>query len=199
MAIEYAPIIDEILPAFYGNSMSIPFRHNKAVSQEKGSELGIYLRITSLHSGLNIYNNIYTSNIDWDNKIITYKEIASDYSSKLKAPNHYKIQIAYARKKPGKTTEIGPYSTVGIIKYSNTPVCEIIALNDKKTLRGIFRTKDFSEKLYSYYFTIKDSKNKIFLKTEVKFHNSTTEGEYSDGEGAVYLEAIENFVISKIR
>lgn len=201
MAIEYAPIIDEILPAFYSNSISIPFRHNKAVSQEEGSELGVCLRITSLYSGLNIYNNIYTSNIDWDNKIITYKEIASDYSDKLKAPNHYKIQIAYAKKnkKSGKITEIGPYSTVGIIKYSNKPVCRIIALDDKKTLKGIFRTKDFSEKLYSYYFTIKDSKNKTFLKTEVKFHNSSTDGEYSDSQGAVYLEAVENFVISKIR
>jgi hypothetical protein len=62
----YPPIIEGILPAFYGTELSVPFSMNKAVGKNEYD--GFSLKIKNIRG--NEYSQYYTSNTIIDNKII---------------------------------------------------------------------------------------------------------------------------------
>lgn len=172
----YPPIINEKLPAVYGEKISIPFLLNRAVGIEKDFKMSLI--VTTLQSNTVLYNikdgrwrydtqeNLYYAEFNLISKI--YKEI------KLNVGQYYKIQIAFVDTK--NNDQIGFYSSIGIIKYTTKPKAEIINLNknyySSQDFVGIYSNQDYTEKPYSYEFIVKDSNLNIIARSGEKLHNS---------------------------
>jgi hypothetical protein len=95
----------------------------------------------------------------------------------LKVGQSYKIQLAYY-----KGNEIGYYSTVGIVKYTNTPTLIIEGLEATGTnlpksseFIGAYSNSDLSEKAYSYCFNIYKSNGELYETSGELLHNYETE------------------------
>lgn len=165
--INYPPIIEGALGAFYDDFISIPFTMNRAVSQNDIRTFKI--RIKNISSNTLVFENTY-ANWNKDNQIVTFT-FAEDEKDKLLVQNHYKIQIAYVSKDALNT--VSPYSTVGIAKYTEKPSVTVEAIdNNPRSILGTYYTQDPSEKLYSSYFTVTDTSNNIFFQSQEKIHNA---------------------------
>lgn len=161
----YPPIIDGILPAFYGTELSVPFSMNKAVGKNEYD--GFSLKIKNIRG--NEYSQYYNSNTIIDNKIIFNIENSSQFT----IGQYYKIQIAYT-----SNGIIGYYSDIGIIKYTAKPLVYIEGLdkNQINTHNYIYigkyeQTDDVTEKVYNYKFNIYCD-NKLFETSNWLLHNS---------------------------
>ena len=161
----YPPIIDSVLPAFYGTELSVPFSMNKAVSKNEYD--GFSLKIKNIRG--NEYSQYYTSNTIIDNKIIFNIENYSQFT----IGQYYKIQIAYT-----SNGIVVYYSDIGIIKYTAKPLVYIEGLdkNQTNTHNYIYIGKyeqadDVTEKVYNYKFNIYCD-NKLFETSNWLLHNS---------------------------
>lgn len=206
MAINYPPFIDEVLPAFYGNTLTVPFIMNQAVGFDDIK--GFHLKIKTLQGNIIKYDESFeyelnnnNISVDKSNFIISFVLPSSEDNgeTKLKYPNSYKVQIGYIFK-DNQTGQnyTGLLSNVGIAKYTTPPSVFIKVLNNNGiiTLTGTYRTEDVSEKLYSSYFIIKDSNGDIFYQSKEKIHNSFNDDEIIENEKKYYI-AYENTVINK--
>ena len=185
MSINYPPFIDEVLPAFYEDTLTVPFTMNQAVNIN--TIKGFYLKIKTLQDNIVKYEGeVGLEALDEINFIITFNNVGG----KLKYPNSYKIQIAYIFSEGP-----GLFSNVGIAKYTAQPE---VSVTDPSvgsgiiTLTGTYKTEDVTEKLYSSYFVIKDSYDNISYQSKEKIHNS-----FNDDEKKDYV-ANENIVVNKI-
>lgn len=175
MAISYPPIIEGSLPAFYDSKIIVPFTMNRAVSI---SEIAVFqIRISSISSNLVVIEkqtDIELKPERWDKDKSTIEfRFTDSQKKKLIAPNHYKIQIAYGTRDKNNIISVGPYSTVGISKYTHKPDVTISTVNNSPySIMGKYQTNDPSEKLYSSYFKVIDSHNQVFLQTDKKIHNA---------------------------
>ena len=172
----YPPIIEGIIPAFYGSKISIPFQMNKSVS--KVEVKGFALKIKTVQNQ-NVIDTILIDkneiqNFDWET--ISFP-IDSD---KLKIGQFYKIQLAYYDIQDG-VPEVVYYSTVGIVKYTTKPDLKIEESNESKysqTYLGIYEHKeDIAEKVYSYCFNLIDENNNIIETSGEKIHDSSNDTE----------------------
>ena len=181
--ISYPPILEGVLPAFYGNFIKVPFTMNRAV--DIGKIQGFKIKIKTIQSNSLVLEQ-ETNSWDKNNLIIIFKNLSSN---KLQAPNHYKVQIAYI----GTDNKASPYSTVGIIKYTTKPKVTASASSGESNIYnphailGTYQTDDASEKLYSSYFTITDTKNNLFFQSEEKIHNSFDDVEENKSEEKLNL------------
>lgn len=189
MAKLYPPIIEKTLPAFYGNSITVPYTLNRAVSLQ-GDVSGFKIIIKST-----ITNEVI---ITKDVETISFEKITFplDDISELFAGGFYKVQIAFI----DKNDKVGYYSPVSIVKYvgKNPPglIIEDQTLEDDvfigryspsgfidKTIENKDGTitiekipnpdGDITEKMYSYCFTLYDNNGEIIETTGEKLHNST--------------------------
>lgn len=125
----YPPVIDNKIPAFYGDSITIPFKLNKAVSPNQIK--GAVLLIKSAENVL----------LNFENKQITFEGIINDTYSKITFSNlsekikndfsvgqFYKFQLAFV----DNTNETGYYSNVGVAKYISQPLIQITNLEENQ-------------------------------------------------------------------
>lgn len=188
MAILYPPIIEGVLPAFCktdkGATIVVPFAMNPAVSKAEVS--AIKLKIKTVQSSTYLFE-LTSNELFMDKKSQAYFEIEGSDLSSLTPGQSYKVQIAYI----DNNGDIGYYSTVGVIKYTNTPTVEIANLNRNNinnnlyTYTGVYKQEglfaDQTEKVYSYKFLIKDNKGNIMYEEE-GIHNTSTDTEPAQSE-----------------
>lgn len=166
----YPPNIEGTIPAFYGTELTVPFSMNKSVSQD--SVYGMQIKIKSVQSGAYLLTSD-TTNITYGPY---YKATfnLSEENSKLRVGQHYKIQIAYI----GQDGEVGYFSTVAVVKYTEKPQIEIkdldysIINNHIYEYIGLYSNADLSEKVYSYQFDLYDMENNLIQTSGEKLHNA---------------------------
>ena len=166
----YPPNIEGTIPAFYGTELTVPFSMNKSVSQD--SVYGMQIKIKSVQSGAYLLTSD-TTNITYGPY---YKATfnLSEENSKLRVGQHYKIQIAYI----GQDEEVGYFSTVAVVKYTEKPQIEIkdldysIINNHIYEYIGLYSNVDLSEKVYSYRFDLYDMENNLIQTSGEKLHNA---------------------------
>lgn len=175
------PIIEGVLPAFYGTLLTVPFQMNRSVSKSQIKGFNIKIK-TSSNSRLIYSSGIQTQNdgsdlvIDWDKLTLTF---AIDNADLFKVGSYYKIQIAYVDH-DGIT---GHFSPVGVAKYTTEPSVYIENMNIEKnnlhlhTYTGVYSQEggDATEKLYSSKFNLYDKTRKLIYTTGERLHNSSVD------------------------
>ena len=169
MSLYYPPIIEGKLPACVKGTdnqvvITVPYILNKAISSDEYNAIAI--RIKTVTTGT-IKLEISTATckaLNTTTRTLNASFVLSvDDSKKLAVGNYYKVQIAFE-----KDGDKSPWSSVGVIKYTNRPEILIEGLdsgrdNINPTLfAGLYKNNDPAEKLYSYNFTIYDSDNNIY-------------------------------------
>lgn len=182
MAKLYPPSIEGTLPAFCGDTMTIPFSMNRTVSQNAVSRIAV--KVKSIQSNSLIYSG-YTSLVDYETKQIFFKVDAAGGAPKVQPGRSYKIQIAYV----DQQGIVGYYSSVGIIKCTVKPIVEIdnLKIGDLNTnlvsYTGHYLQDykngigDVSEKVYSYNFCVYDDMGNLFATSGEQLHNHELDDE----------------------
>ena len=196
----YPPVIEGTIPAFYGTVLTVPFVMNKSVSASEFS--GFSLKMKTIISGDNPLGSIVKStNYNFDTNTVSFQleQISSLYKGQF-----YKLQIAYFKTKyytrvntesewqlsskedyekqenkdlKDYEDEVGYYSTIGVVKYTDEPSLSIYAHGDGITYTGIYESNDYSEKVYTYNFTLVDNLGNIIETTGDKLHNGSADTE----------------------
>lgn len=170
MAKLYPPYLEGTIPAFYGDSISVPFSMNRAVG--KADVRGFSLVFKSIQTGSLLFS-LSTLSYSFENNVANFT-IPSDYKKYLHYGQSYKVQLAYIDSN-GTT---GYYSTVAIVKYTKEPKIEIADLvkgaKNKHIYNyvGKYTTDDPSEKMYSCQFIVYNQKKEVLLDTGEIIHNS---------------------------
>lgn len=169
MAKLYPPYIEGTIPAFYGDSITVPFSMNRAVGKSDIS--GFQLVFKSIQTGSQL-ETLSSTIYSLENNTVTFSGINS---SKIQVKGQsYKIQLAYV----DTSGAVGYFSTVGIVKYTAKPSIEIEGLakstlnNHKYNYIGVYTTEDITEKMYSCEFKVYDQNKEIIIDTGEIIHNS---------------------------
>lgn len=160
------PVIEGVVPAFYGSTIEVPFSMNQTVGEN--SYAGFSLKIKTVQS------NYYLGEISCSGKDAIFV-LDTNITQKLNVGQYYKIQIAYI----DKTGLIGYYSTVATIKYTTKPSISVLDSTDGFTYTGLYSQEDgdITEKIYSYQFDLKDNKGRIIETSGECLHNSSFDTE----------------------
>ena len=172
----YPPKIPSILPAFYGNTLIIPYTPNISVGSEDYT--GMVLQIKDFISSSAIATisteQITTSAVTFD---------ISKINHLLTVGQFYRVQIAYCQGE-----NIGIFSSVSTIKRTAQPNIEIDTLSTNSTnyltLGAVFKGKyklpdeDPAETIKSYSFTVYDENNQVFETSGEKIYNANKDMEY---------------------
>lgn len=167
-----APIIAATIPAFIEKTeLIVPFENNIIIAA--GQVKGFSLIIKDLYG--NIKGTVKTENKDSFNITEGWVKFnLEDINIKIATGFFYKIQIAYI----STENTIGYYSSVGVIKYTLKPNVSILNLQQntinilQPEFTGVYTNDDLSERLYSSYFVVKDSKGNIKQESKEVIHNS---------------------------
>ena len=188
------PQIESKLPAFAKNSQGvteivIPFSLNRAVGRDEVKDVQIIIKTvqTNIVKAILTTSNIserygkkgYSASFtnmkgkDDKNKTVTFTPQLGQY---------YKVQIACR----DKSSTVGYYSPVGIIKYTAAPIVEFNDINLKKNSYEYTVTckqsqekdkngsplGDITEKIYSYCFNLYNGNNELVDTTGELIHNN---------------------------
>ena len=176
-----SPIIEGTLPAFYLDDngiaqIAIPFSMSRAVN--KNQIKGFKLKIKNVQQS-NYLITLSQSSVDFIESI-AYFDISKEALEKsFLIGQFYKCQLAYI----DTDDVVGYYSTVGVIKYTTKPKVSILTLAETGnnshiyTYTGLYSQykKDFTEKIYSYRFILKDENNNILKDTDFIIHNNSND------------------------
>lgn len=169
----YPPYIEGIIPSFslvsgMGTVITVPFSMNRAVSQNEISNFSLKVK--------NIISNDYILTLTADSynydKNEVYFSLLPTEAAVLNIGQHYKIQLAYI----DVNGEVGYYSTVGVIKCTDTVQATIEGLSNiqtnihRYTYKGIYSHKDSTEKAYEYQFIITDETGDIIADSGKQIH-----------------------------
>lgn len=169
----YPPYIDGVIPAFYGDSLTVPFSMNPGVGA--GEVQGFSLKIKSIQNTKYLFTTTDVIEYDISGEYYVKFDISS-YANKLKEGQHYKVQIAYIGQ-----DGVGYYSTVGIIKYTKKPKVTIKDLKggrinaSKYSYIGSYYSEDETEKEYQYCFIFFNEAGKVLKETGWQLHNSSND------------------------
>lgn len=160
------PVIEGVVPAFYGSTIEVPFSMNQTVGEN--SYVGFSLKLKTVQS------NYYLGEVSCSGKDAIFT-LGTNITQKLNIGQYYKIQIAYI----DKTGLIGYYSTVATIKYTTEPSISVLDSTDGFTYTGLYNQKDgdTTEKIYSYQFDLKNNKGQIIETSGECLHNSSFDTE----------------------
>lgn len=171
MAQLYPPYIEGTIPAFYGDSLTVPFSMNRAVSINE--VYGCSLKIKT------VQNNTFIATIK--SEVVNKEELTATFDISccgFTVGQSYKVQLAYVN----EAGEIGYYSTVGVVKYTTEPAVFIDGMtigevnNFTHNFIGVFNhEKDPTEKEYSYQFVLYDNEGNVVKDTGMLLHNSTND------------------------
>lgn len=164
----YPPYIDSKLPGQQGNTIRIPYVHNRSVNLNEVKGFSLYVKTLS---GLSVLEDVLSSSH-------TSNEVVFENISGLNEGQYYKAQIAYG--KPGE----GYWSDAGVFKYVSPNVECYFDEEYFNTLtyefNGIYNYRaDLSEKPKYYCFTLyEDPEGTKVLETSGKqLYNSANDVE----------------------
>lgn len=187
MAKLYPPLIEGTIPAFYGDSITIPFSMNKTVSIDN-DVAGFSLKFKTVQNNIQL-ETLTSSTYNSSQAIFS---LSSDLIEKLKVGQFYKVQLAYIN----RDQEIGHYSTVGVVKYTAEPEVRIgdLVAGERNAHEYVYngyykQEKDPTEKVYSYNFKIYDADNNIVEETGEKLH-------FYNGDSYKTLESVDTYTTS---
>lgn len=176
-----SPIIEGTLPAFYLDDngiaqIAIPFSMSRAVN--KSQIKGFKLKIKNVQQS-NYLITLSQTSVDFIESIVYFNISKDTLEESFLIGQFYKCQLAYV-----DTDDItGYYSTVGVIKYTTKPKVNILTLAETGsnshiyTYTGLYSQyeRDFTEKVYSYRFILKDENNNILKDTDFITHNNSND------------------------
>lgn len=182
------PLLGMTIPAFYGDTIKIPFEMNPTVLKEQVG--GFSIKISNiLNTGDSFSFNVDNNCVDYNNLIITAKIDGSKMVDLTTKTTGY-IQIAYI----DLDGQVGYDSTAALVKYTAEPVISIGQLADNyKSFKGNYITPDVNEFVYKYRFIITDQNGEIFIDSDYITHDSSKDVVNNNGE----LETTNIFVINK--
>lgn len=176
-----SPIIEGTLPAFYLDDngiaqIAIPFSMSRAVN--KNQIKGFKLKIKNVQQS-NYLVTLSQSSVDFIESIVYFDISKETLEKSFLIGQFYKCQLAYI----DTNDVVGYYSTVGVIKYTTKPKVSILTLAETGnnshiyTYTGLYSQyeKDFTEKIYSYRFILKDENNNILKDTDFIIHNNSND------------------------
>lgn len=187
MAKLYPPYLEGTIPAFYGDSITVPFSMNRAVG--KNEIIGFSLLIKSIQTGSQL-EELEAFKYDLENGTATFNLNPIDYS----VGQSYKFQLAYIGNEG-----VGYYSTVAIAKCTEPPVIEINNLIKNSLNKhiynyvGEYKTKDITEKMYSCQFKVYDQNKNIIADTGEIIHNSLNDEVPKEEADGRWYKASEQF------
>ena len=192
MAKLYPPYLEGTIPAFYGNSITVPFAMNRALG--KNEIIGFSLLIKSIQTG-NQLAELEAFKYDLENGTATFDLSKSINPINCLVGQSYKFQLAYI----GNGGSVGYYSTVAIAKYTKPPTIEIKNLIKHSLNKhiynyvGEYKTKDITEKMYSCRFKVYDQNKNIIADTGEIIHNSLNDEVPKVEEDGRWYSASEQF------
>ena len=168
----YPPIIEKTIPAFCNQIIVVRFTMNKSVSEKEVKDFK--LKIKTVQSGYQPFLTETIQMIDWNTDT---SEVSFLLPGTLNIGQFYKIQMAYV----DTANIIGYYSTVGVVKYTSDPTISILEPKNGNTYEGLYSqeaindedVRDYTEKVYSYNFTLKDASGNIIETSGDQLHNSS--------------------------
>ena len=193
MAKLYPPHIEGALPAFCGNTLSIPFEHSRAVSQK---EISCYhyilkdIQQSKIIGGDGVQKNaaIQETNGNWR------LQCSGINTTALQPGTFYKLQLAYV----DLSNTTGYFSDVGIIKYIQEPTVKLTGLsqtginNHSYHYQLEYHCQDSTEKLYSTQFFIAETtQDNLILSSDVIIHNTNNDSQYDGTEGYDFLQELD--------
>ena len=187
----YPPSIEGKLPAFAGNTLTIPITPNRAVHTENGTEVRVLIK--TVQTGvekLSLNGRLY-QNSDNNKWTASFQEAFQNY---LTIGQYYKVQVAYLN-----GNDVGYYSSVGIIKYTTFPTLSIPQLENNKysvyEYTGVYsqegEDKDSTEKIYSYRFDLRNGNQDLIATSGDQLHNSEKDSQSTSKTVDVWLSKIE--------
>lgn len=183
----YPPKIESKLPAFVDNILKVPFQLNKAHSIDEID--GMMVIVKTVTTGAIKYKNSVTDddihyNEETKNYFVEFNLTPSngsesDLTSFAPTPGqYYKIQLAFMQ-----GTDIGYYSSTGIIKCISTPTefgIEGLDATNSNNLHkyeyvGVYsqQNRDITERVYTYRFDLKTSSGELVATSGDCIHNSS--------------------------
>ena len=176
-----SPIIEGTLPAFYLDEdgiaqIAIPFSMSRAVN--KNQIKGFKLKIKNVQQS-NYLITLSQSSVNFTESIVYFNISKETLEKSFLIGQFYKCQLAYV----DINDVTGYYSTVGVIKYTKKPKVSILTLTGTGinshiyTYTGLYSQfeKDFTEKVYSYRFLLKDENDNILKDTGFITHNNSND------------------------
>ena len=176
-----SPIIEGTLPAFYLDEngiaqIAIPFSMSRAVN--KNQIKGFKLKIKNVQQS-NYLITLSQSSVDFIKSIVYFNISKETLEKTFLIGQFYKCQLAYI----DINDVTGYYSTVGVIKYTTKPKVSILTLAETGsnshiyTYTGLYSQyeRDFTEKVYSYRFILKDEDSNILKDTDFITHNNSND------------------------
>ena len=174
----YPPIINEKLPAVYGEKISIPFLLNRAMGETQITKMSLIITTLQSNTVLYILNNGSWRREESENLYYAdFNLINENYKTiKLNVGQYYKVQLAFIDTLSSDKEQIGDYSSIGILKYTKKPKVEILNLDknyySSQDFVGQYSNEDLTEKPYSYEFVIKDNNDNVIISSGEQLHNS---------------------------
>ena len=166
----YPPILEGTIPAFTKNTLIVPFTMNKSVSPNE--VLGFELKLKTVQSGIQPLGGPVKAYAEKWNQDTNEVEFNLKNISKLNVGQFYKVQMAYV----DDTNTAGHYSTVGVVKYTAEPEVSILEPKTGNLYEGLYsQSKDATEKVYSYSFTMTDSNGNVLETSGEKLHDSSND------------------------
>lgn len=178
------PSIKSRLPAFMWDSgvvnIQIPYTLNRAVGINQFDSMSLIIRTVQTNVQKAILSTSVYKSFDEKNRV--YKAMFKLDTTEFQPQKgqYYKVQLACA-----KDGIVGFYSNVGLIKCIPEPTIEI---KGRENEDGNFNTRhsydytgvyyseeDFTEKVYSYCFSLYNEKNEVVDTSGEQLHNSNTD------------------------
>lgn len=169
------PIIESKLNAFADKRLLVPFTLSKAVGAADFSAVNILIKTVSTGRQIATMNTtMYHATAHGYQAEFTFD---SDTLESLTIGQYYKVQLALV-----DDTEIGYYSTVGIVKYTAMPTVDIEELKNTDSKQHVYQytgkytqKEDTSEKVYSYCFNLYNEESELVATSGTLLHDSTTD------------------------
>lgn len=163
MAKLYPPIMGDIIPAFYGNSITVPFSLNRAtsISEVSGMKLIVKSPVTNNKLGTFSSSSFSSTSAIFDISKIT---------DQLYSGGFVKLQLAFISK---ADDSVGYYSEVGKAKYVGADAPEVTIEKLTGGFCATYSCEDITEKMFSYIFNLYDSDGNLLDTSDEQLHDST--------------------------
>lgn len=182
MAKLYPPIIGDIVPAFWGGSLTVPFSLNRAVGITQVSAISLMLKspVTNTKIGTETASTFSSDTVTFG--------LSSDIQEQLYAGGFVKVQIAFI----DQDGKVGYYSDVSIAKYvgKTKPTIELEELT--RGYSATYSCEDITEKIYSYTFNLYDSNGALIDTSGEKLHDSTSDVDKTQNDTWVPAIVLDN-------
>ena len=179
MAKLYPPYIEGSIPAFFGNTLIVPYEMNQTVGYKDIA--GFKLKI------MTVTTNSLVGYVDSFENDLTKNEVKFIMPiDKMIIGQFYKIQLAYLN----IDNEVGFYSNIGVVKYTSMPQVKIEKMNAGTINLHTYNyigsyepnKNDITEKEKFYQFDVYDNEGNLYYTSGQKVHNALEEDifEFSD-------------------